>query len=277
MRQRALHQSFLSRPGPSRALVWKYSPAYRRPRHFHSEPELNLIVAGSAIFGVGETAIKAAAGELIGFPAGQDHALLEASSDFYLYAIGMDPNFSSEILCADRHSVAIPLHLRLEPHNFKSLAARSHAIVDRPGVEQQVAELWEQVNWLRQVQLRSLNGAMHVLTKRTLSMVSDAVDISGKLLARHVRASSSEISRHFHRDVGMTLVHYRARLRLLRFIRLVDVDAGNLMAAANAAGFGSYSQCHRIFHAELGCAPRDFFVSGLRQRMEMAYLPTDNF
>jgi len=42
-------------------------------------------------------------------------------------------------------------------------------------------------------------------------------------------------------------------------------------AAASDAGFGSYSQCHRAFHAEFGCAPTTFFRSEIRERMQLTY------
>jgi AraC-like DNA-binding protein len=273
MASNSLYQGFLPTQAHVRALVWKYSPDYRRPRHFHSEPELNLIVSGSATFGVGETLVRVSESELLGFPPGMDHVLLRASADFYLYAIGMDSEFSSEVLRSDRQCAAIPLRIRLASNNFKAMVVRCSAVVDRGGVDQPVAELWEEVNWLRQKHWRTSNSGMHVLTRRTLAAVSDAPDLGVEPLAQKLRTSQSEISRHFHRDVGMTLVRYRTRLRLLRFIRLVDERASNLMAAANAAGFGSYSQCHRIFQAEFGSAPRRFFLSGLRQRMELAYVP----
>lgn len=272
---RVLHQSFLPARPHTRAFVWKYSPVNwgRRPRHFHIEPELNLIVTGSATFGVGETRVRAAAGELLAFSPGQDHVLLEASPDLYLYAIGMTPDFSSEVLRTDRDGVAIPLHIRLETSDFQALVTRSAAIVDRDGVDQPGAELWEYAHWLRRRHWGRVGGAVHVLTRRTLATVSEAPDLGLERVARMLRANPSEISRHFHRDLGMTLVQYRARLRLLRFIRVVDQGGENLMAAAEAAGFGSYSQCHRVFQSELGCAPRQFFVSGLREAMQLAYDP----
>jgi AraC-like DNA-binding protein/quercetin dioxygenase-like cupin family protein len=270
---RALHQSFLPSSEPARAHVWKFSLEYggRRPRHFHAEPELNLIVAGSATFGIGEATVRASAGELLGFPPGQDHALLETSPDIYLFAIGLEPDFSSEVLRAERNSVALPLHIRLAPCDFRELTARSAAIVDQDGVDQPSAELWEHASWLRRKNAGRLNGAMHVLTRRSLSMMADRPHLDRDLLVRELRASPFAISRYFHHDVGMTLVKYRTRLRLLRFIRLVDNGSENLAAAANAAGFGSYSQCHRVFQAELGCAPRQFFSSGLRQQMQWTY------
>lgn len=255
--------------------MWKFSLEYggRRPRHFHAEPELNLVVAGSATFGIGEAVVRASAGDLLGFPPGQDHVLLETSPDLYLFAIGMAPSFSSEVLRAERESVALPLHIRLAPSDFRTFGSRSAAIVDQAEVDQQSAELWEHASWLRRKNAGRLNGAMHVLTRRTLSLMTDAPDLDRDLLARKLRASPFAISRYFHHDVGMTFVKYRTRLRLLRFIRLVDHGNDNLAAVAGAAGFGSYSQCHRVFQSELGCAPRQFFFSGLRQQMQWTYEP----
>jgi len=106
---------------------------------------------------------------------------------------------------------------------------------------------------------------------RTLQLLEAAPELGLEALAGQLRANATELSRHFHRDLGMTLVRYRTRLRLLRFIRAVDSGAGDLMTAAMAAGFGSYSQCHRTVHAELGCAPRQYFGSELREQIQLAY------
>jgi hypothetical protein len=37
--------------GAARGPIWRYAPRYRGARHFHGEPELNLVLAGSGIFG----------------------------------------------------------------------------------------------------------------------------------------------------------------------------------------------------------------------------------
>src|SRR5450432_2898700 len=196
MLHRSLYQSFLPTGEGARGLVWKYSPEFRRPRHFHSEPELNLIVAGSATFGVGGGVVTAVRGELLGFPAGQDHALLEASPDLKLFAIGMAASFSSEVLRQDPYSVALPLHVRVLPHTLRALIARASAVVDQGGVDAAVAEIWEQVDWLRHRHAQSLRGAMHVLTRRALSVISDAPDVGREMLALQTHAHASEISRY---------------------------------------------------------------------------------
>jgi len=233
---------------------------------------MNLIVRGSAVFGIGRSTVQATVGSLLSFPAGQDHVLLEASNDLYLYAFGLEPSYSSQVLAADQEGAALPCRLRLSTNDFEALCRRASDIVDRAGVDQLGAELWDHAHWLRRTYAGE-RDAMHVLTRRALAAVSESPRIGLTPLARQLRADPSEVSRYFHRDVGIKLVQYRARLRLLKFITLVDQGRDNLLAAAEAAGFGSYSQCHRTFQSELGYAPREFLASGQRQRMQAAYDP----
>jgi AraC-like DNA-binding protein len=69
----------------------------------------------------------------------------------------------------------------------------------------------------------------------------------------------------------MTFVRYRTRLRLLRFLELEKEQRGTWTDAAIASGFGSYSQFHRAFQAELGCSPRDFLRAGVSEQMQLVY------
>ncbi|HEY5961974.1 MAG TPA: helix-turn-helix transcriptional regulator, partial [Polyangiaceae bacterium] len=266
-------QSFLPSLEPARAHVWKFSWEYggRRPRHFHAEPELNLIVAGSARFGVGNSTLSVTAGELLGFAPGQDHVLLDASPEFYLFAIGMAPTFSAEVLRSMRAPGSTALHVRLSTSDFKALTTRAETIVDRSGIDQQGAELWEHAHGV--LRGSAQYARMHVLTRRALQLIGEDPELDRDILAHKLRTNPTTLSRYFHHDLGMTLVQYRTRQRLMRLIELLDHGKGNLANAAKAAGFGSYSQCHRVFAAELGCSPRDFFYSELRQRMQMAYEP----
>jgi AraC-like DNA-binding protein/quercetin dioxygenase-like cupin family protein len=270
---RALYQSFLPATERTAAHVWKFSPKFggRRPRHFHDEPELNLLVAGSARFGIGDAVVEARAGELLAFPAGQDHVLLAASPDLYLFAIGLSPQLSAQVLGAESHYAAFPAHLRLTAGDLRQVVARAGAIVDQLGVEQRVAELWEQVAWLRRRHTTRIGDTLHVLTRRALSLLADEPQLERDALAKTAHGSPSVLSRCFHKDVGTTLVKYRARLRLLRVIRAFDEGERELKRASARAGFGSYSQFHRVFQAELGCSPRAFFGSPLRERMQNAY------
>jgi AraC-like DNA-binding protein/quercetin dioxygenase-like cupin family protein len=267
---RVLYQQFLPGRGTERAFVWKYSQAIggRRPRHFHVEPELNLVVRGSATFSIGNKLIQVSPGELLAFPPGQDHALLAASPDLYLYAIGLDPAYSAEVL---GQSGGLPLHVAIAPRELHSLDNCASAIVDQSRAHSLAAELWERIHWVGSRGAPRSKQATHVLTRRAVQLLSDAPELGLAAVARYARAHPSEVSRHFHRDMGLTLVRYRTRLRILQFIRQVDSREHDLMTSASIAGFGSYSQAHRSFQSELGCAPRQFFSEGLREQMQALY------
>jgi len=267
---RALHQTFLPNGDAGRAFVWKYSHAIggRRPRHFHIEPEINLVVRGSATFGIGERVVSVSQGELVTFPAGQDHELLAASDDLYLYAIGLDPTYSAEVLGRE-HGANLPRHVGIAQRELAAIVDRAAAIVDKSGADSLAAELWERTHGVRGAPRAP--STTHVLTRRVMQLLPNAPELSLESLARHVRAHPSEVSRHFHQDMGVPLSRYRTRLRLLRFIRLVDTADHDLMASASMAGFGSYSQAHRSFQSELRCAPRQFFREGLREKMQALY------
>jgi AraC-like DNA-binding protein len=253
--------------------VWKYSTEYggRRPRHFHAEPELNLVVRGWAEFGIGETIVRVSKGGLVGFPAGQDHVLLRSSSDVYLFAIGMAPTLAAKVVNASSGEVCVPQQLRPDRKELAAITRIAELVVDREGVDQACAELWDRVHWLGQRSPQGRGGALHALTKRALQTVAESPELGLEDVARSARANPSEVSRYFHRDLGMTFVRYRTRLRLLRFIDFAKERRSNLTAAAIASGFGSYSQCHRSFQSHLGCSPREFFQAGVSQQMQLAY------
>src|SRR3954468_9311436 len=175
--RRALYQRFLP-DDDQRAFVWKYSQPIggRRPRHFHNEPELNLVVRGSATFGVGDGIAHVSEGELLAFPSGQDHVLLEGSPDLYLYAIGLDPAYSAEVLGFECGPV-VPLHVRLGGSELACVLDRAAAIVDRPFAEQLSAELWERVHWLGRRWGALASRGTHVLTRRALQLMGTAPEL----------------------------------------------------------------------------------------------------
>jgi AraC-like DNA-binding protein len=87
--------------------------------------------------------------------------------------------------------------------------------------------------------------------------------VSGEYLARELNISAGYLARLFKSEVGVSLVEYRNRLRIERFLRLVERGGGNLYEAALEAGFGSYAQFHRVFRRHVGTTPREY-VTGSR-------------
>ena len=267
----ALYQPFPI-PGAARGHVWHHVPATRRPRHFHAEPELNLIAAGSAMFGFGEASISVSAGDLLWWPPGQDHVLLDATPDLDLYVIGVTPAFSEQVL-ADRVATAPggAARLRLDPDALASLRTACAAHMDggdSAAVERHVGDLWREAHGLR-----ARIPDQHPLTVRALSSLLGRPELKRGELARLIHGNASEVSRYFHRDIGLTLVAYRTRLRLIRFIQLVEGGDRSFLTAAIEAGFGSYSQCHRVFQQAFGSTPRVFFGTGVIDEMKGRFAP----
>lgn len=267
--QRAIFQPFPT-SGVSRGQIWRHQPATRRPRHFHTEPELNLVLGGTATFGVGENTLSARAGDLIWWTPGQDHELCSATPDFDLYVVGLSPEFSERVLgpqAAMAHKG--PQTVRLSPEQVATLlplCQLQECGNDTPAREYRVGEFWRTAH-----ECRAVASNMHSITQRSLRLVQARPEMHRVEVAEQARVCPSEVSRYFHRDLGLTLRSYRTRLRLMRFIQLVDGGGCSLLTACHRAGFGSYSQCHRAFQQTLGYSPRAYFSTQVRQALECAY------
>jgi AraC-like DNA-binding protein len=79
-----------------------------------------------------------------------------------------------------------------------------------------------------------------------------------KDIAADLGVSLGRLARVFKAEMGMSLVEYRNRLRLDRFTTLLEGGRRSLLDAALEAGFGSYSQFHRVFRALRRATPREY-------------------
>jgi AraC-like DNA-binding protein len=98
------------------------------------------------------------------------------------------------------------------------------------------------------------------LAVAAIQALHEDVTLDGGALAKRVGVSAGKLARDFKTEMGLSLVEYRNRLRLERFLALVDRGGGNLLEAALDAGFGSYAQFHRVFRAMLGTTPREYLT-----------------
>jgi AraC-like DNA-binding protein len=241
--------------GGRRAQVWRYQPAFRRPRHFHEEPEFNLITGGQGTLLLGDRKIEVSAGSLVWFPPGLDHYLASASADFELLTVGFRPALIDAY--AREHGES-PIFARpwqqLDGAAYRELAVILDEVLsfaDHQSAEQRSLQV------LRALMRLSLTTA-DPLGHRAASHVLSDPTTSRDRLARALRSNRGDVSRQLHRDQGTTLQRYRNTLRVLEFLRLCDRGVTNLTRAAIAAGFGSYSQCHRVFRSLLELSPREY-------------------
>ncbi len=216
---------------------------------------------GTARLGIGDRTLELAAGELVVLEPGQDHVLLEASPDLELWVVALRPALAARVR-GSRSRVQREKIVLSEPE-LASLNERALAVGelrDAAAVERELGDLF--------ASLGSLPCTSHVSSRRAVEQLRAAPAISASELARRLCTAPAQVSREFHRDLGVTLVEFRARLRLMRFVRLVD-EGASLSAAAFGADFGSYAQFHRAFQRALGCSPSDYF-RGARSAVEAA-------
>lgn len=106
--------------------------------------------------------------------------------------------------------------------------------------------------------------ARHPVATRAAQLLERHPSWTGSALARELGVSISRLARLFKAEMGLSLVAHRNRLRVQRFIELVDGGETNLLAAARAAGFGSYAQFYRVFQARQGKAPSRYVLARRR-------------
>jgi AraC-like DNA-binding protein len=109
----------------------------------------------------------------------------------------------------------------------------------------------------------TLSSTAHPVVVGTLRLLARDPSLGGKEIAADLGLSLSRLARVFKAEMGMSLVEYRNRLRLERFDVLLDAGGDNLLEAALTAGFGSYSQFHRVFRALRGASPKEY-IRGAR-------------
>jgi AraC-like DNA-binding protein len=100
------------------------------------------------------------------------------------------------------------------------------------------------------------------LVRRAIAALNEDPTVTADKLATQLNASSARLARAFRAELGVSLVHYRNKLRLERFFGLVEQRGGNFSEAAQTAGFGSYAQFHRIFRQNVGVTPREYLATG---------------
>ncbi len=245
------YQPFPMLPG-HRAQAWLHRPAYRRPRHFHAEPELNFVFHGYARMGVGEFVFDMSPGDVLLLRPGQDHEMLQASDDVELVVTALTPELAARCLPGPLPVESRPF--RLPEDEARAIRHQLLALDSPTGAENHERIVGDLFGYSE-----GHFGRGHLLARRTLAAIAERPDVVSSQLAVELRVQPSEISRYFHRTLGLRLVAFRTRHRLMRFIQLVD-SGSSLTRAALEASFGSYAQCHRAFHQYLGCTPRDYFT-----------------
>jgi AraC-like DNA-binding protein len=103
---------------------------------------------------------------------------------------------------------------------------------------------------------RTLTRRKSAWLVRVLRELEEDPSVTGEQLARQLSISPGHLGRSFKAEMGLSLVDYRNQRLLDRFLFAIERGDGNLLAAALEAGFGSYTQFHRVYKKAFGASPR---------------------
>lgn len=107
--------------------------------------------------------------------------------------------------------------------------------------------------------------AQHPTLRKAVHKLMVDPSLGGERLVEGLSISLSRLARLFKSEMGVSLVDYRNQLRMERLLSLVEEGSMSLLQAALAAGFGSYSQFHRVFREQHGKTPREYFAVRTRR------------
>jgi AraC-like DNA-binding protein len=241
-----------------------------RPRaHRHAELEVNLVVRGTASYLLGDRRYALTPGTLTWLFPGQDHLLVDESSDHELWWAVFRPALVAKI-ATTRHARPLlaedpvgQFSRRLDSGRVRRLSALFHEIqhaetVDdilvNTGLAYLLSFAWRAfLDSDDVVEGIDLHPAVETVA-RILRADPDAGDLAA--LARAARLSSSHLSRIFKEQTGVSISRFRNQQRLQRFLRLYGKGRRTTaLAAALEAGFGSYAQFYRVFREQTGRSP----------------------
>jgi AraC-like DNA-binding protein len=241
-----------------------------RPRaHRHAELEVNLILRGTASYLLGDRRYALTPGTLTWLFPGQDHVLVDESSDHELWWAVFRPALVAEI-ATSRHTRPLleqdpvgQFSRRLHSGRVRRLSALFHEVQDAEMVDDALVNTG--LAYLLSLAWRAFLDSDEVVegvdlhpAVETVARMLGADPNAGDLatLARAARLSSSHLSRIFKEQTGVSISRFRNQQRLQRFLGLYGTGRRTTaLAAAHEAGFGSYAQFYRVFREHAGRMP----------------------
>ncbi len=254
--------------------AWPYAnPAGANRRHHHAELELNLVTHGTGTYLLGNRQYRIRRGDLLWLFPAQEHVLFEQTPDFQMWVVvfrrrlikrsATDP--SSLPLLQRTFSGETCRRLRQnEIARFEELFSGLSKNTDQPGLlnatlAYTLLHAWKCFEQAGEVPARNIHPAVESTARLLLS---DDNSYSLSQFARHARLSPSRLSRLFKQQTGLSIVEFRNRQRIQRFLDRYEVSGerakSTLLEGALAAGFGSYPQFHRVFRQVTGCSPAEY-------------------
>jgi AraC-like DNA-binding protein len=244
--------------------------AKNRMMHWHDELEINLVTRGRANYLVGDRRYALKRGALLWLFPAQKHVLLCETRDCEMWILVFKVRLLRRIC-----TTAMTRPLLKKTHRLD----RCKMILEHQTTR--LVSLFEEVAGLTEDEASFNAGLAHALLSTWRTHVADerivpgtdvhpSVEKAAYLMNQEVEPLStlelasrsglsiSRLRRLFKAETGVSMVDYRNRQRLQRFLQLYGRGRRRKMLdAAFEAGFGSYPQFHRVFKEMMGYGPAE--------------------
>jgi AraC-like DNA-binding protein len=238
------------------------------PAHRHDALELNLVTSGRCTYVIDGMRFELGPSHLLFLFPAQEHALVDTSSDHSAWVVHVGGPFVREVCTSE---LTRPLTRHQAPAQYASVLplvrARSLARLMRTlfSEVQDDAQFNAGLSFALLTSWTEHHGAQKLVPEsaplpmidRAIRLLRERTELSLHELSRAVGVSRTVLTRTFKEHTGVSVVSYKNRLRLERFLALTqDGPERSMLDAALAAGFGSYAQFHRVFSTLMGHPPQ---------------------
>ena len=240
--------SEVRRTGPGLTTVW----------HSHDAIEFNLVIAGRGILFLDRAEYELSPGVLVWLLPNQSHRLMPGP-DLTMWVFSCPSDRCERDLLDDVARHACRVLAREDAITLDRLFAHISQDADEPRLYRAGLEYA-----LRTARHLSVSGAdaaappPHPAVSAALRVLREQPGIANAAaLAAQCGVSQDYLRELLVEQTGRRFVEWRNRSRLERF-QILYPESGDLLTAALDAGFGSYTQFHRVFSEIVGVTPGEW-------------------
>ena len=230
--------------------------------HAHPQIEVNLVLGGEGFLEIEGLRHELAPGSLIWIAPCQEHRL-ERSREFEMWLAVAEPDWLDAAFLAGLDSVQHRVLGSAEVMELDQLMRMvSQDSADPPGFRAGVVYAMRRARRMSMSTIGPVQKRLHPAVLSAIALLRENVEAPASAeLARLCGVTRDYLGQLLVEQTGRGLVEWRNRTRLERF-HLVYPDSGDLLTAALGAGFGSYTQFHRVFAEMTGITPGQWVKSG---------------
>ncbi len=239
--------------------------------HRHDELELNVVLRGNSSYLLDTRRYFLGPDTIVWLFPQQDHILLDCSDDFEMWIVVFQPAMlrlictspSYQILTEGNPSgyfckrIGSSQTARLDGLLSNLSPDDNDVVLFNTGLSHILALAWSMYCATTQI---PPNADIHPAVENAAYLLKkDPLTGDLKSLASQAGLSPGRLSRLFKQQIGVSMVQFRNRLRIERFLQIYQKGRRrNMMQTALDAGFGSYPQFHREFVRIMGRSPAEF-------------------